>query len=86
MKKLLVLALCFMSLSSYAQKAKSGSFELPANEKYITFDWDCSETLFEKRYDEREWRVFWDYKQKENKVEVHYGLTYEDFVKKHPQE
>lgn len=64
MKKLLVLALCFMSLSSYAQKAKSGSFELPANEKYITFDWDCSETLFEKRYDEREWRAIkgedWD--------------------------
>ena len=64
MKKLLVLALCFMSLSSYAQKAKSGSFELPANEKYITFDWDCSETLFEKKFNETEWCAFkgddWD--------------------------
>lgn len=73
MKKLLVIIFMCFSLSGYAQKVKSGTFELPANEKYITFDWDCSKTLFEKKYDEREWRAIkgddWD-KAKKGVIEM----------------
>ena len=57
MKRLLALAFMGFSLSSYAQKVLSGSFELPADEKYLTLDWDCSHTIFEKKYTEKEWHA-----------------------------
>lgn len=57
MKKLFVLILVCFSLSANAQKVLSGSFELPANEKYLALDWDCSQTLFDKKYNEKEWHA-----------------------------
>lgn len=36
-------------------------------------------------YDEREWRVFWNYKKRERTVEAHYGLTREEFDKNKPE-
>ena len=57
MKRLLVLTLLGFSLSSYAQKVLSGTFELPAEEKYLTLDWDCTQTIFDKKYTEKEWHA-----------------------------
>ena len=69
MRKLFVLALLGLSLSGNAQKVLNGSFELPADEKYLALDWDCSQTLFEKKYTEREWIAVkgddWDKAKKE---------------------
>jgi hypothetical protein len=56
MRKLLVLSFLMVSLCSNAQKVLSGSFELPVNEKYLTLDWDCSETIIDKKYNEKEWQ------------------------------
>lgn len=36
-------------------------------------------------YDEREWRVFWNYKKREKTVDAHYGLTREEFDKNRPE-
>lgn len=36
-------------------------------------------------YDEREWRVFWNYKKRERTVDAHYGLTREEFDKNKPE-
>ena len=57
MKKLFVLSFLLISISGYAQKVLSGTFELPPNEKYLTLNWDCSETVFEKKYNEKEWQA-----------------------------
>lgn len=57
MKKLFVFILVSFSLSVNAQKVLSGSFELPADEKYLVLDWDCSQTLFDKKYTEEEWHT-----------------------------
>ncbi len=57
MKKLFVLSFLFVSLSGYAQKVLSGNFELPDNEKYLTIDWDCSESVIDKKYNEKEWQA-----------------------------
>ena len=75
MKKLFVMALLgLFSLTSYAQKVLSGSFELPANEKYLALDWDCSQTLFEKKFTEKEWKSMkgadWDEAKKEVLEEI----------------
>ena len=69
MKNLLLLFLLSFSLSGSAQKVLSGSFELPANEKYLALDWDCSQTLFDKKFTEKEWKSMkgedWDIAKKE---------------------
>ena len=69
MKKLFLLALVLVSLSCNAQKVLSGSFELPAGEKYFYLDWDCSQTLFESKFNEKEWRAIhgddWEKAKKE---------------------
>jgi hypothetical protein len=69
MKQLFVLIFLSLSLSANAQKVLSGSFELPANEKYVAIDWDCSQTLFDKKYTEKEWHAIkgndWDEAKKQ---------------------
>lgn len=45
----------------------------------------CTGENSENYYDEREWRVFWDYKQREKKVDVHYGLTREEYDNNRPE-
>lgn len=57
MKNLLLFVLMFVSLPGYSQKTISGSFQLPAEEKYLAVDWDCSHTLFEKKHNEKEWEA-----------------------------
>lgn len=53
MRKLFLLALLGVSLSGNAQKVLNGSFELPADEKYLALDWDCAQTLFDKKYNKK---------------------------------
>lgn len=50
-------------------------------EQLIRLTKPCIGENGENYYDEREWRVFWDYKQKIENVDVHYGLTREEFKK-----
>lgn len=57
MKRLLIFAFLGFTLSSNAQKVLSGTFELPANEKYLAIDWDCTQTIFDKKYTEKEWHA-----------------------------
>lgn len=57
MRKNIVLILLMFSVSIFAQKVISGHFRLPSNEKYITLDWDCSETIFDKKFNEKEWKA-----------------------------
>ena len=57
MRKLFLLALLGVTLSGNAQKVLNGSFELPADEKYLALDWDCAQTLFDKKYTEKEWQA-----------------------------
>ena len=57
MKRLLVFAFLGFTLSSNAQKVLSGTFELPANEKYLAIDWDCTQAIFDKKYTEKEWHA-----------------------------
>ncbi len=55
MKKFILFAMMLMALPCYSQKLLSGSFTLPAQEKYLIVDWDFSKTIFEKKYAEKEW-------------------------------
>ena len=55
MKKVLFVVFMLVSIPSFSQKTVSGSFELPKEEKYLAVDWDCSQTLFEKKHNEKEW-------------------------------
>ena len=57
MKNLFLFVFMLAAIPSYSQKTLSGSFELPAEEKYLTVDWDCSQTLFEKKHNEKEWEA-----------------------------
>jgi len=57
MRKNLILILLMFTVSGFAQKVLSGDFKLPANEKYVTLDWDCSETIFDKKFNEKEWKA-----------------------------
>ena len=57
MKNLLFFVFILVSLPGYTQSTVSGSFELPKEEKYLAVDWDCSETLFEKKHNEKEWEA-----------------------------
>lgn len=56
MKRLFLFVFLFVSITGYAQKLLSGSFVLPESEKYIEVDWDCSKTVFDKKYNETEWK------------------------------
>ena len=58
-RRLLLLMLVFsMSISCInAQKLISGTFTLPASEKYLAVAWDFSEAVIEKKYDEKEWEM-----------------------------
>ena len=42
-------------MTCFAEKME-GTFTLPENEKYLCIDWDFSETVFEKKFDEKEWQ------------------------------
>ena len=57
MRKIIILLFLQFPVSGFAQKLVSGDFRLPANEKYVTLGWDCSETLFDKKFDETEWKA-----------------------------
>ena len=57
MRKYFVLILMMFTVSGFAQKVLSGDFKLPADEKYVTLDWDCSETIFDKKFNEKEWKA-----------------------------
>ena len=57
MKNVLFIVFMLVSIPSYSQKTVSGSFELPKEEKYLAVDWDCSQTLFEKKHNEAEWEA-----------------------------
>lgn len=68
MRRLMLFALLMASIAVKAQTVM-GSFKLPAEEKYITLDWDCSKTKFENRMNEQEWRAIkgedWDEAKKD---------------------
>lgn len=55
MKKVLLFVFMLISIPGYSQKTISGNFQLPEEEKYLAVDWDCSQTLFEKKHNEKEW-------------------------------
>ncbi len=55
MKQLLFILLILLSAPTYSQKLISGSFKLPAEDKYVVVDWDFSNTVFEKKFSEKEW-------------------------------
>ena len=55
MKTILLIATIMVSSYCHAQKIISGSFELPTSETYLAVDWDCTKTVFEKKYNESEW-------------------------------
>lgn len=56
-------------------------------EQLVRLTKSCTGENEENFYDEREWRVFWDYKQRERTItrDVHYGLTREEFDKHSPE-
>lgn len=57
MKNLFIFVFIFATSNCFAQKVISGSFALPESETYLYVDWDFSETLFEKKYNEKEWEA-----------------------------
>ena len=54
-KIVLVMLLSLMTTSSSAQKVISGSFSALSSEKAVSVKWDFGSTVFEKKYNEREW-------------------------------
>lgn len=47
--------LFWVSASVYSQSQITGSFTLPETEKYLALDWDFSETVFDRKHNEKEW-------------------------------
>lgn len=56
MKKFLILIFFLIetSVSCFSQSVK-GNFTIPLTDKYIVLKFDCSETVFEKKYNETDW-------------------------------
>lgn len=54
-KNILLLVLLLVSASVYSQSQIEGSFTLPETEKYLALDWDFSETIFDRKHNEKEW-------------------------------
>ena len=63
MKKLIFLFFALISsLSIWGQNGTlildyNGNFTLPDNEKYVKLEFDCSKTVFEKKYNEEDWAL-----------------------------
>lgn len=54
-KTLLITFMALATLNSYAQKVIDGTFALLKDEKFVTVAWDFSKTVFEKKFNEKEW-------------------------------
>lgn len=60
MKKIILLLSLILPIVANAQKSPqfdelAGTFTLPETEKYVTLKFDCSKTVFEKKYNEADW-------------------------------
>lgn len=54
-RKYLSLLLALFSVNCFAQKVVSGSFSALSSEKAVSVRWDFGSTVFEKKFNEREW-------------------------------
>ena len=55
MKKFFVISLLLlMSAVSFSQKV-TGTFTLPESERFISIDWDWSDAVIDKKYNEADW-------------------------------
>ena len=57
MKKLFfICSFLLLSAVSFSQKV-TGTFTLPESEKFISIDWDWSDAVIDKKYNEADWIV-----------------------------
>lgn len=74
-KNCILFIILLFSLSGYSQTLVSGTFTLPEEEKYLGVSWNCSETVFENKYNETEWENLmgkeeWQQAKKEALVQI----------------